>query len=44
MSASGEATDDWLAGAAVEFGCEITEPVDVALEGLEFGADDSYVA
>ena len=39
-SESGNA-DDWLAGAMVEAGGEIgPEPVQVALEGLEFGQDE----
>jgi hypothetical protein len=41
MEATAEsgAGDDWLAGAMIEFGGEITERVDVPLEGLEFGSE-----
>jgi hypothetical protein len=35
---------DWLAGAMVEFGGEISEHADVPLEGIEFGDDDANVA
>ena len=39
-SESGNA-DDWLAGAMVEAGGEIgPEPLEVPLEGLEFGLDE----
>jgi hypothetical protein len=43
MEATSEAgnADDWLAGAMVEAGGEIgPEPVEVPLEGLEFGQDE----
>jgi hypothetical protein len=36
---SGHAAD-WLAGAMIEFGGEIEEPAQVALDGIEFGSDD----
>lgn len=39
-SESGSA-DDWLAGAMVEAGGEFgPEPIEVPLEGVEFGLDD----
>jgi hypothetical protein len=35
---------DWLAGAVIEFGDDIgPEPVDVRLEGLEFGVEEEAV-
>ncbi|HEV2782085.1 MAG TPA: hypothetical protein VGX25_22060 [Actinophytocola sp.] len=39
-----ESGDDWLAGSMIEFGGEISERVDLPLEGIEFGADDVNVA
>ena len=33
--------DDWLAGATLEFGGEIEESAQVALEGVEFGNDEN---
>ena len=35
---------DWLEGAMIEFGGEISEHADVPLEGIEFGDDDVNVA
>ncbi|MFL6142207.1 MAG: hypothetical protein ACJ72N_10135 [Labedaea sp.] len=36
--------DDWLAGAMIEFGGEIEEQTEVALDGIEFGSDETHVA
>ena len=36
----GANAEDWLAGAMIEFGGEIEEPTEVALDGVEFGTDD----
>jgi hypothetical protein len=36
---------DWLAGAVIEFGGDIgPEPVQVRLEGLEFGVEEEAVS
>lgn len=41
-SESGGDSGDWLAGAIIEFGCELgPEHVTVQLEGLEFGAEEA---
>lgn len=38
-TAEQEPVADWLAGATVEFGGEFAEPVNMPLEGVEFGPE-----
>jgi len=47
MEATSESSnaEDWLAGAMVEAGGEIgPEPIEVPLEGIEFGSEESLLA
>jgi hypothetical protein len=41
QSQSEQHSDDWLAGATIEFGGEVGECTQVALEGIEFGSDEN---